>query len=168
MIGPLGNGFSFSAGIKNRNIILVAGGIGVAPLMFLAQRLRKGAVTVLIGARTKAQILCANEFKRLGCAVRSATDDGSLGVRGRVTELLEDVLAKKAAGRPALYGCGPGPMLKAMAEVCRAYGLTAQVSLEAHMACGIGACLGCVVQTTRGYERVCKEGPVFRASDVVW
>ncbi|MDD4941797.1 MAG: dihydroorotate dehydrogenase electron transfer subunit [Candidatus Omnitrophica bacterium] len=168
VIGPLGNGFSHEPRTKGGPEILVAGGMGAAPLLFLAQRLTRGAATVLIGARTKAQVLCAPEFKRLGCTVRIATDDGSAGFHGRVTDLLDDVLSRTAAEQPVLYGCGPEPMLRAMAGVCRAYGLSAQVSLESHMACGIGACLGCVVRTKRGFERVCKEGPVFRADDLTW
>ncbi len=171
VIGPLGNGFDVRTRARDALNILVAGGVGVAPLVFLAQRLKKGKVLALIGARAEAHILCAGDFRRLGCEVRIATDDGSAGFRGRVTDLLEDVLMRirrKKDFRPVLYGCGPAPMLKAMARVCRENRLQSQVSLESHMACGIGACLGCVVQTTRGYERVCKEGPVFRTDDLVW
>jgi len=170
VIGPLGNGFDVRAQAQDTLNILVAGGVGVAPLVFLAQRLKKGKVLALIGARAGAHILCARDFRKLGCEVRIATDDGS-AVSRRVTDLLEDVLMRirrKKDFRPVLYGCGPRPMLKAMARVCRENRLQSQVSLESHMACGIGACLGCVVQTTRGYERVCKEGPVFRTDDLVW
>ncbi|HOU36703.1 MAG TPA: dihydroorotate dehydrogenase electron transfer subunit [Candidatus Omnitrophota bacterium] len=169
VIGPLGNGFDFHSQQRDALNILVAGGIGVAPLVFLAQRLKKGKMLALIGARTAAHILCAADFRKLGCAVRIATDDGSAGLRGRVTDLLVDVLMRREKDFcPVLYGCGPKPMLEAIARVCRENRMQAQVSLEAHMACGIGACLGCVVQTTRGYERVCKEGPVFRIDDLVW
>jgi dihydroorotate dehydrogenase electron transfer subunit len=168
IIGPLGNGFSINARAKKSGIIIVAGGIGVAPLVFLAQRLKGGNVTVLIGARTKSQVLCAADFKKLGFDVRIATDDGTAGFNGRVTGLLEKFMAADADKTRLLYGCGPEPMLKAMAEISRRYCVPAQVSLEAHMACGIGACLGCVVRTRRGYERVCKEGPVFQAGDLLW
>ena len=168
VIGPLGNGFSIDALLRRTHVILVAGGMGVAPLMFLAQRLKADKITALIGARTSSHILCASEFRKLGCDVCFATDDGSKGFHGRVTGLLENMLPGKAQTDPALYGCGPKPMLKAMAGVCSKYGIPAQISLESHMACGIGACLGCVVQTKAGFKRVCKEGPVFRADEVVW
>ena len=168
IIGPLGNGFSVEAQAKKPGIVLVAGGIGVAPLVFLAQRLKGFKVIVLIGAGTKSQILCAEDFKKLGCDVRIATDDGTAGFHGRVTGLLEKFLAGGADKKYVLYGCGPKPMLKVITDLSRRYRLPAQISLESHMACGIGACLGCVVKTRRGYERVCKEGPVFDAGDLMW
>jgi len=168
VIGPLGNTFSFNAKTPDAHAVLVAGGMGVAPLMFLAQRLKADTVTVLIGARTSAHVLCASDFRKLGCDVRIATDDGSSGFHGRVTGLLDTILARKAQAVPALYGCGPKPMLKAMSGLCGSYGAAAQISLESHMACGIGACLGCVIQTRQGFQRVCKEGPVFQADEVVW
>ena len=168
VIGPLGNGFSINARARRAHVILVAGGMGVAPLVLLAQRLKADKVTALIGARTSAHILCASDLRTLGCDVRIATDDGSSGFHGRVTGLLEKMIAGKAAMDPVLYGCGPKPMLKALSGLCSKHGIAAQISLESHMACGIGACLGCVVQTTSGFQRVCKEGPVFQASDLVW
>jgi dihydroorotate dehydrogenase electron transfer subunit len=169
IIGPLGAGFSLVPGPA----IVVAGGIGVAPLFFLAQKLvkMKKTVTVLIGGRTKTHVLCAKDFKALGCVVKIATDDGSGGHHGRVTELLEVVLSKPSAmsHEPrAIYACGPHPMLKALAQVAQRKGVSAQVSLETHMACGIGACLGCVVNTVSGFKRVCKEGPVFGAREIIW
>jgi dihydroorotate dehydrogenase electron transfer subunit len=168
LIGPLGNGFSLSAGAGRAHVILVAGGMGVAPLVFLAQRVKADKVTVFIGARSASHILCASDFRKLGCDVRIATDDGSTGFHGRVTGLLEKNLAGEELPDPVLYGCGPKPMLKALSGVCGQYGVAGQISLESHMACGIGACLGCVVQTNAGFQRVCKEGPVFQAGDVVW
>jgi dihydroorotate dehydrogenase electron transfer subunit len=142
--------------------------MGVAPLVFLAQRLKADKVAVLIGGRTSAHILCAADFRKLGCDVGIATDDGSSGFHGRVTGLLEKMIEGRAEKDLFLYGCGPGPMLKAMSGLCGRLGVKAQISLENHMACGIGACLGCVVQTKSGFQRVCKEGPVFQADDVVW
>ncbi|MFA5099569.1 MAG: dihydroorotate dehydrogenase electron transfer subunit [Candidatus Omnitrophota bacterium] len=168
VIGPLGNGFSIGACGPRSHVILVAGGMGVAPLVFLAQRVKADKVTVLIGARTSAHILCGSDFRKLGCDVRIATDDGTRGFHGRVTGLLENILARKAKTAPVLYGCGPKPMLKAMSGLCSKAGVAAQISLESHMACGIGACLGCVVQTKDGFQRVCKEGPVFQADELVW
>lgn len=178
VIGPLGRGYDCLA---PEPLVLVAGGMGVAPLVFLAQRLvykRKARPTVLIGGKTKAKILCEREFRRLGCRVMLATDDGSRGFKGRVCDLLERVLSgvqRKAqvsiyacGPRPTIYACGPRPMLEAVARLAVRKQIAAQVSLEEHMACGIGACLGCAVKTRRGLERVCKDGPVFAAEDILW
>ncbi len=154
--------------------MLVAGGMGVAPLIFLAEKLKRipksksQTTIVLIGGRTKNHILCANEFKKLGCKVLISTDDGSLGTKGRVTNLLENVLRKiNDPNRAIIYACGPRPMLKGVATICEKFGNKGQLSLESHMACGIGACLGCIVQTQDGYKRVCREGPVFNADELV-
>lgn len=168
MIGPLGNGFTVQRKPKTVNI-LVAGGMGVAPLVFLAETLASRDVLVLIGARTKKQILCEKEFKKFGCDVKIATDDGSRGFKGRVTDLLAELLRTKHDVRStALYACGPKPMLKAISEISKTHNIPAQISMEEHMACGIGACLGCVVKTKNGYQRVCKDGPVFDAREIVW
>jgi len=204
VIGPLGQGFDYRTayGVP-RTALLVAGGMGVAPLFFLADklcerntqyarrppspRLRRTVrrsfneggrnTLVLIGARTKNQILCEKEFQELGCEVKIATDDGSRGFKGKATDLLEKQLSAVSCQLSAIYACGPRPMLKAVAAVSAKYHIPAQISLEEHMACGIGACLGCVVKTRdegRGtrdefrYKRVCKEGPVFNADEIVW
>jgi len=176
IIGPLGNGFNFrhpASGI--RHPVIVAGGMGVAPLVFLAEKLKetknsksKMPISVLIGARTKKQVLCEKEFKALGCDVKIATDDGSAGFKGRVTDLLKYLLRAAILKPQAIYGCGPKPMLKELAVICKKYRVPAQVSLEAHMSCGFGACLGCAVKTISGFQRVCKEGPVFNAQDIIW
>lgn len=177
IIGPLGNGFEYQAkDTCMRRPILVCGGMGVAPINFLAQELasRKPQPAdqpplVLIGARSAKHILCEKEFKLKGCVVKVATDDGSRGFHGRVTELLENNLLKSGIrGQAAIYACGPRPMLKEVARISGKYKIPAQISLEEHMSCGIGACLGCVVNTTKGFKRVCKEGPVFRAEEIVW
>lgn len=168
IIGPLGNGFDYrrSVGAKEGKNVLIAGGMGVAPLVFLAQKLKLSQPLVLIGARTKKQILCAQEFKTLGCCVKLATDDGSLGFKGKVTDLLKIILTQsKPTG---LFSCGPLPMLKAVNEIAQENKIKAQLSLEEHMACGIGACLGCVVSTKNGYRRVCKDGPVFSSQELTW
>ncbi|MBU1125101.1 MAG: dihydroorotate dehydrogenase electron transfer subunit [Candidatus Omnitrophica bacterium] len=184
IIGPLGHGFD----LRNlypvtRNPILVAGGMGVAPLFFLAETLGQGPrkrhalhARVLIGGRTKEQILCENEFKSCGCRVEIATDDGSRGFKGKVTELLERMLRPpnpvsripSPESRIPIYACGPRPMLREISRLASVYHISAQLSLEEHMSCGIGACLGCVVKTRTGYQRVCKEGPVFNAEEIVW
>jgi dihydroorotate dehydrogenase electron transfer subunit len=171
IIGPLGKGFTYAA--KNTGAspdILVAGGMGVAPLVFLAGKMKPDKNLVLIGARSKKQILCRSEFRNLGCKVLVATDDGSSGFKGKVTELLKEILSKQACptGFGNIYACGPQPMLKAVAEISGREGIPCQLSLERHMACGFGACLGCVVSTKSGYKRVCKEGPVFAAEELTW
>ena len=198
IIGPLGNGFDALCAKRSTLSILVAGGMGVAPLIFLAEKLAeiknqksspfakasgdspskleerrrtKIKIIVLIGAKTKKQILCEQEFKKLGCEVKIATDDGSRGFKGKVTDLLNDFLqANRQTGKQAnyIYACGPRPMLKEIANISQKHNISAQISLEEHMACGIGACLGCVVNTKNGYQRVCKEGPVFAADEIVW
>ncbi len=169
IIGPLGNGFNPTPNTYNLSPILVAGGMGVAPLVFLAERLQRRNTQVLIGAKTKNQLLCEKEFKKLGCEVKISTDDGSSGFQGKVTDLLKNILrTTHDARRTTIYACGPRPMLKEICRISKKYNFPAQISLEEHMACGIGACLGCVTSTTQGFKRVCKDGPVFDASEIRW
>ena len=188
VIGPLGNGFN----IDRRPLtidyrpILIAGGMGTAPLVFLAEKLRegksqksKGKMLVLIGARTKKDILCEEEFKKLGCEVKIATDDGSRGFKGYVSDLLIRELSAFSSQPSAIYACGPKLLLKEVSRISQEHHIPAQLSLESHMACGIGACMGCVIkQKAEGrkrkaddafeYQRVCKEGPVFEANQILW
>jgi dihydroorotate dehydrogenase electron transfer subunit len=140
--------------------------MGVAPLVFLAEKMKGIQNTVLIGAKAASQILCEKEFRKSGFDVKIATEDGSRGFKGLVTELLKEVLAS-GCKYAALYSCGPHLMLKETALIAKSYNIPAEVSLEEHMACGIGACLGCVVATRSGFKRVCNEGPVFKAEDVI-
>lgn len=169
VIGPLGNGFNYSPPLAMSHLpIIVAGGMGVAPLVFLAERLNKVKALVFIGAKTKKDILCAKDFEKLDCEVKIATDDGSKGFKGRVTELLRQTLSTVNCELLTIYACGPRSMLQGVSRIAVRRGIPAQVSLEEHMACGIGACLGCVVQTRQGQKRVCREGPVFSAQDLIW
>ena len=178
IIGSLGHGFSYrEPRPENRKPILIAGGMGVAPLVFLAEKLvtreprtENRKPIVLIGARTKSGLLCEKEFKKLGCSVKIATDDGSKGHRGFITDLLKSLLREPRTENrePILYACGPHAMLKVVAAISKKRCIPTQVSLEEHMACGIGACLGCVVRTKSGSERACKEGPVFNADEIIW
>jgi dihydroorotate dehydrogenase electron transfer subunit len=173
IIGPLGNGFEYLRIAKKPDCvqpILVAGGMGVAPLVFLAEKIRPHRPLVLIGAKKKEQVLCLKEFKTLGCKIMIATDDGSLGFKGKVTDLLREILSKEIKNNKPIniYACGPQPMLKAVSLICRENNIASQLSLERHMACGFGACLGCVVSTKTGYKRVCKEGPVFSGEELMW
>ncbi|MCM8780579.1 MAG: dihydroorotate dehydrogenase electron transfer subunit [Candidatus Omnitrophica bacterium] len=173
VLGPLGNGFDYRfSDTRHRWSVLVGGGIGIAPLLFLAERLAEHnlkPITVLIGANTRKQILCEKELRDLGCEVKVSTDDGSKGYKGKVTDLLKDLLQVTSSKlQVTVYACGPRPMLREIALISKKYKIPAQVSLEEHMACGFGACLGCAVTTKEGYKRVCKEGPVFDAQDVIW
>ena len=173
--GPLGRGFKLDS---EKDPILVAGGIGVAPLLFLADRLikMKRSKTVapprlLIGAGSKKELLGLREFKEMGIRVQAVTEDGSFGRKGLVTDLLEGMSAK-GLERAMIYTCGPQGMLRAVASWAAARKIPCQVSLEARMACGMGACLGCSVArpTDSGlsYAKVCQDGPVFEAQEVAW
>lgn len=168
VIGPLGNGFNLRPNTHHPAPILVAGGMGVAPLVFLAEKLTKRKILVLIGAKNKSGILCAKEFKDLGCDVKIATEDGSQGFKGYVTELLNHILSTLDHQQSTIYACGPKLMLKAVSQVSIRHKIPGQISLEEHMACGLGACLGCVVRTKDGFKRACKEGPVFKADEIIW
>jgi len=174
VIGPLGKGFDFDERTREREsgrTIIIAGGMGVAPLLFLADKLTTYDLlltTVLIGAETKQEILCEKEFQSLGSDVKIATDDGSRGFRGKVTDLLKNLLTTYNLRLTTIYACGPRPMLKEIAMISARQKIPAQISLEEHLSCGIGACLGCAVKTKTGYQRVCKEGPVFNADEIIW
>lgn len=171
VIGPLGNGFP----LQPRGVpVLVAGGYGVAPLCFLASRLAHKGVA-LIGGRSAEDVLASDVFERLGWSVRVATQDGSLGETGLVTLALDQELKRMTEGGEAfeLYACGPDGLLRAVGERAIQIGCRAWLSLDKHMMCGVGACLACV-QTLRredGTEwigRVCHDGPVFDAREIVW
>ncbi len=172
VLAPLGNGFN--PGVEGEEKLLVGGGFGLAPLYFLARRLvEKSPVKVFIGGRRKEDVLCVTEFEQLGIDTYVATDDGTLGSRGLVTEVLEEHLSLDGKGR-SVFACGPEPMLRAVAGMCEKYRINCQVSLEATMACGVGACLGCVVkgashsEDSPDYRCVCKEGPVFDTSQLLY
>ncbi len=170
VIGPLGNGFPLDPG-AGRLPVLVAGGYGVAPLSLLAARLpAPGAV--FIGGATAADLLCVGEFGTLGWEVHLATEDGSRGVTGRVTVALDAWLETAPAG-VVFYACGPDGLLRAVGDRALARGEKAWLSLDKHMGCGVGACLACVQRIreadgTEAWKRVCRDGPVFEAREVVW
>lgn len=167
--GPLGNEFAMPE--EGEVSVLVAGGFGVAGLRLLAQELRRGyhRVHALVGARNSTGLLHHMLPAPTGdgeMLIEVATDDGSEGFHGPVTGLLEKVLSE--AGRPArVYCCGPPVMVAAAAEVTRTAGAPCQALLEEMMACGVGACRGCVVKTRDGYRTVCKDGPVFDTEELV-
>ncbi|MDR2042393.1 MAG: dihydroorotate dehydrogenase electron transfer subunit [Tannerella sp.] len=162
---PLGNGFSVPPPALRSAPLLVGGGTGVAPLLYLGDRLKRIGFTpvFLLGARTREDLLQLDAFRQRG-VVHVATEDGSLGEKGLVTNhsLWQD-------GRfDSLYACGPKPMMKAVARQARQAGVPCEVSLENTMACGFGACLCCVERTKTGHACVCTEGPVFPADRLEW
>ncbi len=158
LIGPLGTGFP----LLDRDVTLIGGGVGVPPLVETAKQYRSRGfhVTCVLGFNRSADMILVNEMKELGSEVETATMDGSYGVRGTVI----DAIREKGIAVDMVLACGPLPMLKAVCE-CASDGY---VSLESRMACGFGACMGCVVKTPEGESRrVCTEGPVFRIGEVV-
>jgi len=183
--GPLGNGFPSP---PSGRLILVAGGIGQTPFLAVAREAlglgnygtettsragqRPESVTFCYGARNAEYLAGLDDFRALGLEPRVATDDGSQGHHGRVTDLLREELAR--GGAPCtVYTCGPEPMLHAVAKLCRAADVPCQVSLETPMACGFGACFSCVTKVLQDdgswdYKRVCVEGPIFSATELVW
>lgn len=173
IVGPLGKGFKVGKGAK----YIVGGGMGIAPLLFLAQSLLKkdspSDITIMLGARTKSEIeKLANDFTERGLTVHVATDDGSYGHHGFVTDFLLQELDQKGNGVTVL-SCGPRPMLKKVAMICKEDNVECQVSLETMMACGIAACLGCAMKKATpkkelSYVHVCKDGPVFNVGDIAW
>ena len=130
----------------------------------------KKNIFVLIGARTKKAILCAKDFRKSGAKVYIATDDGSQGFKGLVSELLKKVLklATSHEQGATIYACGPKSMLKEIAALSSRFRISCYGSLEENMACGLGACLGCVIRTRNGYKRVCNDGPVFNLKEIKW
>ncbi|HOK88838.1 MAG TPA: dihydroorotate dehydrogenase electron transfer subunit [Candidatus Hydrogenedentes bacterium] len=169
--GPLGRPFPVPGGV--RRYLLVAGGIGVAPFPALAEAIiaEGGTPEVLLAARTERLLVGARDFTRMGCRVTLATDDGSAGHQGTAADLLEAALEPRES--VVVYACGPMPMMRAVHEKCQAAGVVCWASLEAHMACGDGVCMGCVVPANREMEaermvRVCREGPVFDTRDINW
>jgi NAD(P)H-flavin reductase len=155
LVGPLGNGFSPPRG--DREPLLVGGGVGIAPLAIWQDQL-EATPAALLGFRDRAHAAGA----ALLSAPAIATDDGSVGHHGLVTDLLEDDLDAHAERRE-IYACGPPAMLETVRAICTSRGVPAQLALESGMACGFGACFGCVVPTVEGYVRLCLDGPVLEA-----
>jgi dihydroorotate dehydrogenase electron transfer subunit len=160
---PLGNGFTMPAEGGGR-YLLVGGGVGSAPLYYLAEQLRKNGndFVILIGARAAKDLYRRDAYEALG-RVEYTTEDGSLGEKGYVTN--HSVLAEKFDG---IFTCGPKPMMLAVAKYARENGIACEVSLENKMACGLGACLCCVEDTKEGHKCVCTDGPVFSIDELKW
>jgi dihydroorotate dehydrogenase electron transfer subunit len=166
LVGPLGHGWETPDGLAH--VLLVAGGLGAAPLGMLAERLaeRGVAVTVAQGAPTTSRLVARDLFERVARRVEVATDDGSAGEHGFVTGPATRLIAEERFD--AVFVCGPEAMERAVVAIARDAQIPCQVSLERLMACGIGACLSCVVSTRDGLKRACVDGPVFDAEEVVW
>lgn len=163
LLGPLGNGFSIHPASKN--LLLVAGGIGIAPICFLAQEaISKGcSVTLLYGTASKER--CSELPSEIELV--STTEDGSVGKKGRVTDLLPDFVD----WADQIFACGPMPMYRGMVRKKKEFkleGKPVQVSLETRMGCGRGVCYSCTVKTKGGLKQVCQDGPIFDLDDVLW
>lgn len=160
LVYPLGNGFP----IEGKNILLIGGGVGIAPLLYLAKKFQETGVKadVLLGFRSQEQMISLDDFEKYS-NVYISTQDGSAGEKGLVTE--HSIFSKP---HDIIYTCGPTPMMKAISEHALKNNINCYASLENKMACGIGACLCCVQNTTEGHKCTCTEGPVFNAKDIIW
>jgi dihydroorotate dehydrogenase electron transfer subunit len=191
LIGPLGRGFELD---RSKSVqVVMAGGTGAACLFLLAEEISKAGLQlkVLLGAETKASVLLRKEYALLNGEVMVSTDDGTYGFHGFVTQMLAEGFDKgKISSDCVVYSSGPEPMFKALASICQKYHIPAQVSVERHMMCGIGACLACVCKVDPnhisrnrdlgsssvqfvsdkefGYALVCKDGPVFDMNEVIF
>jgi dihydroorotate dehydrogenase electron transfer subunit len=162
---PLGNGFTVpQAADGAKSVLLIGGGVGVAPLLYLGKVLADKGIkpTFLLGARSGKDLLELDEFEKYG-EVCVSTEDGSVGEKGLVTQ--HSVLNRECG---MIYCCGPAPMMKAVAAIAKQKAICCEVSLENMMACGVGACLCCVEKTVKGNVCVCTEGPVFNINDLTW
>lgn len=174
MISPIGRGWRYPAGTEHA--LLVGGGVGAAPLFMLCKDLvgRRIATDVVLGAQTADDLVCRGRFESLASdllRLSYATDDGTLGRPGFCTSLVEDALAAMSMTESAydyIAVCGPEPLMKAVARMAADANVICEASLERRMACGIGACLSCVVETRGGKRRACVDGPVFETREILW
>jgi len=167
VMGPLGRGFSLPGSFKN--ILLVGGGVGIAPLVYLARVLinNKYNVKVLHGTENRRQLVAFEKLRKIGAEFMPSTNDGSCGFKGFVTEFLLKKIDVTQVDY--IYTCGPEPMMAAVAAFARENRIPGEVSLEEYMACGVGACLGCARKLKAEdeyYQKVCKDGPVFSINEV--
>jgi dihydroorotate dehydrogenase electron transfer subunit len=180
VLGPLGHGFTIAEGATQH--VIVTGGTGVAPMVALAEAMVRTGIkpAVFYGAKTRSELACQPDFEELGTELTVCTDDGSCGVKGLVTFALEKTLStrsgkKKDSSSVAIYACGPHAMLTAVARLAERAGVPCQVSLEARMGCGLGACMACAVRAAETgadkdahYIRVCLQGPVIDSRRILW
>jgi len=174
--GPLGNGFE--TGSVRKNIVLIAGGIGIAPLSMLTENLCRKAcpsstVTMYLGFQDASVAVGLDKLRKLCRDITVCTDNGTMGHKGFVTQVFQKDMKKFAPEDTSVFACGPREMLRALAKILNQGKFDCQVSLEERMACGTGACMGCAVAVRDGkgsfaYRRVCSDGPVFQCADIVW
>lgn len=168
VLGPVGKEFTLpSKSIKQ--VVMVAGGIGIAPFLMLSDVLKKRKdleMVLLYGGRTKNHVYPMREFKQNGVKVYVATDDGSVGTKGRVSELFSKIKADSKT--TMIYTCGPHAMMHAVQDFAKKNNLQGEAACEEVMACALGACLGCSIKTTAGFKTVCYDGPVFNLQEVVF
>ena len=163
VLGPLGN--SFAQKLNGKKHVLVAGGVGVPPLVFLAEK--TPIDYILIGCKSKGEVLPKSELRKIRGEVRYSTEDGSYGKKGFVTVLLYEIIKReKNVKFLFIQTCGPHAMMNAVMKVAAEFGIEGEASIDERMACGVGACLGCVVKTTDGYKTSCVDGPIFRFSEL--
>lgn len=167
VLGPVGNSFILPA--ENiKQVVMVAGGIGIAPFLMLSDWLKKKKIELILlyGGRSKGHVYPMKEFKANGCKIYVTTDDGSVGIKGRVSKLFDKINPDPAT--TFLYTCGPKPMMASVQQFAKHNGIAGQAACEEVMACALGACLGCSIKTTNGYKTVCYDGPVFDLQEVLF
>jgi dihydroorotate dehydrogenase electron transfer subunit len=167
VLGPLGTPFVMPPE-GTRQVVMIAGGIGIAPMLILSDVLKrkKYDFLLLFGGRDRGHVYPMQEFKHNGVKVHIATDDGSVGVKGRVSVLFDKI--DKNPATTFIYTCGPNPMMKAVQEFAGKHNLPGQAACEEIMACALGACLGCSIETKGGFKTVCYDGPAFRLDEVIF
>ncbi len=173
VLGPLGNTFDITN--TPEPAILVGGGAGIASLMLLATELQKQHTQTigLVGAQHNRRLFSVEDLREIGVTVHIATDDGSIGHHGFVTDILTEILQQNDLHNPVIYACGPHSMLATVTKITSEFGVPTQVAMENRMGCAMGVCLGCVCPVRIDdnlieYQRVCTEGPVFNATDIAW
>lgn len=162
-LGPLGTSFT---PVRKKKVLMAGGGVGAAPLVFMAQRY--AFEQMLLGFRDKSAVLPKSEAVGPQSKWVYSTNDGSVGKKGYITPVMEEILKKEGTGdHHFIYACGPKPMLYEVVRIAQKYGVEGEVSLDERMGCGIGACLGCVALTRSGYLASCRYGPIFRIKDLL-
>ena len=163
VMGPLGR--PFAQKIKAKKRVLIAGGVGVPPLVFLAEKLKVDYL--LIGTKSKKEVLPKKELSKVRAKILYSTNDGSYGTKGFVTRLLNQIIDKEGPKNLFIQTCGPTVMMRAVVEIAKKLGIEGEASLDEYMACTVGACLGCMVKTQDGWVPACTQGPVFPFSQLV-
>lgn len=167
ILGPLGNSFSLPPK-GTKQVVMIGGGIGIAPFLMLSDILAKKNLEMILlyGGRTRGHVFKMTDFKKNGCKVFVATDDGSVGAKGYVSNLFSKINSDLKT--TVLYTCGPHAMMHAVQKFAKEKNLYCEASCEEVMACALGACLGCSIKTTRGYKTTCYDGPVFDIREVIF